>query len=144
MVNRRSLVTAGLVVGTAVGALTVYVGSDDFRYGGRDHIDLDSWVGADDSWTQTAMPGAAWATDELCGTDLPCVQAVRSDTLTMYRFEDRDDAVAAARGYAGEGYLSGWIVVQFEPDGLTSAERSEFAGYLDCVNVGVAEGGLEC
>jgi hypothetical protein len=142
--DRRSLVTAGLVVGTAVGALAMYVGSDDFRYGGRDHIDLHSWVEADDSWTRATMPGAAWATDELCGAEVPCVQAVRSDTLTMYRFEDRDDAAAAARGYAGEGYLSGWIVVQFEPGGLTASERSEFAGYLDCVNVGVAEGGLEC
>jgi hypothetical protein len=27
---------------------------------------------------------------------------------------------------------------------VTAAERSEFAGYLDCINVGVAEGGLEC
>ena len=136
--------SAAAVVSTAVGALAMYLGSDDFSYGGRAHLDLDTWVGAEDSWTRTAMPGAAWATDELCGTDLPCVQAVRSDTLTMYRFEDRDDAVAAARGYAGEGHLSGSIVVRFEPDGLSAAERSEFSGYLDCINVGVAEGGLEC
>ena len=43
------------------------------------------------------VPNARWATDELCGTDLPCRHAVRSDALTMYRFADRDDAVAAAR-----------------------------------------------
>lgn len=143
MIDRRALV-AGAVIGTAAGALALTSRADDFDYGGRAHVDLHSWVEADDSWTRSAMPGATWATDELCGAELPCSQAVRSDTLTMYRFDDREDAVAAARGYAGEAYLSGWIVVRFEPGGLTAAERSEFAGYLDCVNVGVAEGGLEC
>ncbi len=29
------------------------------------------------------VPNARWATDEPCGADLPCRQAVRSDTLTM-------------------------------------------------------------
>ena len=90
------------------------------------------------------MPGARWATDELCDAERPCIQAVESDTLTMYRFEDREDAVAASREFAGEAYLSGWIVVRFEPGGLTAAERRECAGYLECINGGVAEGGLEC
>ena len=90
------------------------------------------------------MPGARWATDQLCGSELPCIQAVEPDTLTMFRFAEREDAVAAARSRAGQAYLSGWIVVRFEPDRLTAAERSEFAASLDCVNVGVAEGGLEC
>ncbi len=121
-----------------------YAASGELAYGGRKHIDLDSWVDADDSWTESMMPGARWATDDLCEPDLPCMQAVRSDTLTMYRFEDREDAVAASRAFAGEAYLSGWIVVRFEPGGLTGAERREFAATLDCINVGVAEGGLEC
>ncbi|MGY1737933.1 hypothetical protein [Geodermatophilus sp. SYSU D00684] len=137
-------VLAAGVVGAASGALAVYVGTDDFRYGGREHIDLGSWVGAEDAWTQSMVPGARWATDELCGADLPCRQAVQSDTLTMYRFAEREDAVAAARDFAGEAYLSGWIVVRFEPGKLTRAERSELAAGLDCINVGVTEDGLEC
>jgi hypothetical protein len=132
------------VVGAAVGALAMYVGSDDFRYGGREHIDLGGWVGAEDAWTQSMMPGARWATDELCGADRPCRQAVQSDTLTMYRFAEREDAVAAARDFAGEAYLSGWIVIRFELGKLTQAERAEFAAALDCINVGVTEDGLEC
>ena len=135
---------AGAVIGAAVGALAVYVGTDDFVYGGREDIDLDAWVAADDAWTQSMMPGARWATDELCGAELPCGQAVQSDTLTMYRFAEREDAVAAARDFAGEAYLSGWIVVRFEPGKLTREKRSEFAAGLDCVNVGVTEDGLEC
>ena len=66
------------------------------------------------------MPGARWGTDELCGDDLRCTQAVQSDRLTMYRFAEREDAVAAARDLGGRGLiLSGWIVVRFEPGGLT-------------------------
>ncbi|MGY1795151.1 hypothetical protein ACI796_14330 [Geodermatophilus sp. SYSU D00525] len=135
---------AGAVVGAAVGGLAVYLGSDGFLYGGREHVDLGSWVRAENPWTESVVPGARWATDELCGADLPCIQAVRAETLTMYRFADREDAVATARAFAGEAHLSGWIVVRFEPGGLTAAERREFAATLDCVNVGVAEGGLEC
>ncbi len=37
------------------------------------------------------IPGARWATDELCGEDLRCIEALTSDTLTMYRFAERDD-----------------------------------------------------
>ncbi len=122
----------------------MYVGTEDFVYGGREDIDLEAWVAANDAWTQSMMPGARRATEELCDTDLPWVQAVLSDTLTMYRFVDREDAVAAARSFAGEAHLSGWIVVRFKPGGLTAAQRQEFAASLDCVNVGVAEGGLEC
>ncbi|WP_409329162.1 hypothetical protein [Trujillonella humicola] len=132
------------VGGAAAGAGAVYLSSDAFLYGGREHIDLESWVEREDAWTERMMPNARWATEELCGADLPCMQAVQADTLTMYRFDEREDAVAAARDFAGEAYLSGWIVVRFEADVLSAAERREFAYSLDCINVGVAEGGLEC
>lgn len=132
------------VLGATVGALVVYARSDAFLYGGRQYIDLDPYVEEGDTWTRSVMPGARWATDEVCDAELPCIQAAQSDTLTMYRFEDREDAVAASRMFAGEAYLSGWIVVRFEAGGLSAAERREFASYLDCINVGVAEGGLEC
>ena len=52
--------------------------------------------------------------------------------------------VAAARRFAGEAHLSGWIIVRSEPGALTAAERNEFAVGLDCLHVGVTEDGLEC
>ena len=119
----RVAVAAGVVVGVALVAVVVFLATFD----GRRLIDLGAWVGAQDPWRQSVVPNARWATDELCDADLPCTQAVQSDTLTMYRFLDRDDAVAAARRFAGEAYLSGWIVVRFEPGRLTAAQRSEFA-----------------
>ena len=133
----RVAVAAGVVVGVALVAVVVFLATSD----GRRLIDLGAWVGAQDPWQQSMVPNARWATDELCDADLPCTQAVQSDTLTMYRFLDRDDAVAAARRFAGEAHLSGWIVVRFEPGRLTAAERSEFA---DCVDVGITEDGVEC
>jgi hypothetical protein len=138
------VLVVGLCVGAVLGGVVVFVRTDDFRFGGRAHVDLSSWAHPDDDWGRSMMPGAHWATDQLCGPDIPCSQAVQSDTLTMYRFADRDDAVATARYFAGEGYVSGWVVVRFEPGGLTPAQRREFVGVLDCINVGVAEGGLEC
>ena len=93
---------------------------------------------------RSMVPNARWATDALCGADLPCAQAVQADTLTMYRFADRQDAIAATRHFAGESYLSGWIVVRFEPGALTRAQRSEFAAGLDCLHVGITEDGVEC
>ena len=136
----RVAVAAGVVVGVALVAVVVFLATSD----GRRLIDLGAWVGAQDPWQQSMVPNARWATDELCDADLPCTQAVQSDTLTMYRFLDRDDAVAAARRFAGEAHLSGWIVVRFEPGRLTAAQRSEFAIGLDCVNVGITEDGVEC
>jgi hypothetical protein len=134
---------ATALAGAAVGALTVYVLSDGFLYHGRKDIDLDAWVGGESAWA-SVMPGAHWATADLCGDELPCTQAVQADTLTMYRFAERDDAVVASRTFAGEAYTSGWIVVRFNPDGLTPAQRTEFVTSLDCINVGIAEGGVEC
>ena len=75
--------------------------------------------------------------------DLPCVQAVTSETLTMYRFPEQEQAVAMARGLAGEAYRSGWIVIHVEPGALTLAERRDIALSVDCTNVGVTADGVE-
>ncbi len=122
----------------------MHLGSDEFLYGGRRHVDLGGWVDAADPWTRSLAPGARWATDELCDAGRPCTQAVEADTMTLYRFADRGDAVAAARDLAGEAYLSGWVVVRFDPGELTRAQRREVALALDCTNVGTAEDGSEC
>jgi hypothetical protein len=90
------------------------------------------------------MPGARWATDELCTRDFPCIQAVESATLTMYRFEDRDRAVAAAEAFGENGYLTGWIAVRYEPGALTEWERYDFEYGISCINTWVGEDGQDC
>jgi len=113
-------------------------------YDGRQDIDLQQWAADDGSWARQLMPGARTATDELCSHELPCVQALTSDTLTMYRFASEDEAADAARRFGGDAYLSHWIVVRFEPEALTPAQRREFGRSLDCVDVGIADDGTEC
>ncbi|WP_336027124.1 hypothetical protein [Geodermatophilus sp. FMUSA9-8] len=134
--------TTWLVVGLTLGLTAGVLGSEAWHWldenGSRRNVDLASFVG------DPALPGGRWATDELCDDEVPCFQAVRADDLTLYRFPDRDDALAVGRSFAGDAYVSGWMVVRFEPGALTADERVAFAGRLDCIDVGVAEGGLEC
>jgi hypothetical protein len=130
----------GLVVATLAGALVWAFLVHD----GRKDIDLGLWVGAEDAWTQSVMPGARWASDELCSDELPCIQAVTSETLTMYRFADRDEAVTVAEQFGEDGYLTGWIAVRYEPGGLTAAQRDEFEYGIGCINTWISEDGRDC
>jgi hypothetical protein len=129
----------GLPVASVVAVAVLLI-----SYDGRRDIDLGGWVGAEDSWTRSMMPGARWATDELCGSGVPCMQAVTSETLTMYRFADRDDAVAAAESFGADGYLTGWIAVRYEPGGLSPGEREDFEYGISCINTWVGEAGQDC
>ena len=132
-----------IVAGIAwFGAVTLFVWAMLF-YDGRQDIDLDSWASGDNYYGYL-MPGARWATDELCGSDVPCIQAVASETLTMYRFEYRELAQAAAEYWGEDAYLTGWIVVRFEPGGLSAENRDAFEGSVGCINTWVSEDGRNC
>jgi hypothetical protein len=133
----------GLVVGLPVVAFVALLLMIRF-YDGRRDIELATWADPQDAWTRELMPGARWATDETCGDDVPCVEAVTSETLTMYRFEDRDDARALAERLGDEAYLTGWIVVRFEPDGLDQSQRYDFEYSVGCINTWVSEDGRDC
>ena len=113
-------------------------------YDGRQDIDLGAWAHPQDDWTRSMMPGAHWATDELCDPDFPCIQAVTSATLTMYRFEERPLAVAAVDRFGVDGYLTGWIAVRYEPGGLTATQREDFEYAISCINTWVGEEGQDC
>ena len=90
------------------------------------------------------MPGARWASDEVCGDEFRCIQAVASDTLTMYRFPLREQAVAAAESFGDDGYLTGWIAVRYEPGALSESQRYEFEYSISCINTWVGEEGQDC
>ena len=111
---------------------------------GRESIDLEQWANPQDAWTQELMPGARWATDELCGPEFPCIQAVTSDTLTMYRFAEREFAVVAAEHFGEDGYLTGWIAVRYEPGALSAQDRYGFEYGISCINTWVGEEGQDC
>lgn len=120
---RRLAIAAGVVW---AGAMVLFVWALLF-YDGRQGIDLDAWAGGDHYYANL-MPGARWATDELCGSDVPCIQAVTSESLTMYRFEYWELARVAAAHWGEDAYLTGWIVVRFEPGALSPVDRDAFEG----------------
>lgn len=107
-------------------------------YEGRGDLLIDDIVGAD-PWSREMVPGAREATDEFCDADLPCVEALTSDTLTMYRFAEREQAAAAAEGFGEHGYLSGWVAVRYEPGALTPRRRAEFERGIGCVGSSAGE-----
>ncbi len=62
----------------------------------------------------------------------------------MYRFAEREEAVAAADSFGDDGYLTGWIAVRFEPGALTAADRDSFEYGVGCINTWVSEDGRDC
>ena len=135
------------VLSLAVGLPLAFVGGLAWLalgYDGRQDIDLETWAHPQDDWTRSMMPGAHWNTDELCTPDFPCIQAVTSETLTMYRFEWRPLAVAAAERFGDDGYLTGWIAVRYEPGELSAAQREDFEYSISCINTWVGEEGQDC
>ncbi len=138
----RSVLAVGLGIPLAGVAVLPFL---HFFYDGRQDIDLDRWAERQaDGYGLELMPDPRWATDELCDDDLPCIQAVTSDTLTMYRFARREHAVAAAESFGDDGYLTGWIAVRYEPGGLTEDERTDFEYGISCINTWVGEEGQDC
>ncbi len=137
----RILATIGLALCVAIVVFFVWA---LYIHDPRREIDLGSWAEPRDAWTRSMMPGARWATDELCGDEVPCIQAVTSDTLTMYRFALREQAEAAAESFGEDGYLTGWIAVRYEPGGLTDSQRYDFEYGISCINTWVGEEGQDC
>ena len=107
-------------------------------YEGRGDLLIDDIVGAD-PWSREMVPGAREATDEFCTAELPCVEALTSQTLTMYRFSEREQAAAAAESFGEDGYLSGWVAVRYEPGALTPRQRTEFERGIGCVGSSAGE-----
>lgn len=76
------------------------------------------------------MPGAHDVTADVCNEELPCRWAVRSETSTVVMFADQDDAKKAVNALP-DARRSNWIVVQFAPEALSSAEKDEFMRGVD-------------
>jgi hypothetical protein len=143
VVSARLRWTPALAIGvpTCLLALLAYL---FLFYDGRQDIDLEGWVGPQSAFDREMMPNPRWATEAVCDDDVPCIQAVTSDTLTMYRFARREHAVAAAESFGADGYLTGWIAVRYEPGGLSESERYEFEYSIACINTWVGEQGQDC
>ena len=139
----RPAVVVGWTLGACVAGIAGFLVWALYLHDPRKALSIGHLVG-DDPWSRAMMPDARWATDELCGVELPCTEAMTSETLTMYRFAERDQAVAAAESFGEDGYLTGWIAVRYEPGALSESQRTSFESGIACINTWVGEQGQDC
>ncbi|MFL1445164.1 hypothetical protein, partial [Nocardiopsis protaetiae] len=74
------------------------------------------------------------ATDDLCGGEVACVQAYRTDQADYLRFEAGEDAAAAAEAWGEDARVYGPVVVRFTDDRLTDAHRDLIGQGVECEN----------
>ena len=126
--TRSRALSLGLIVFALVGwtlGLTASCVAVDY-YDGRKAIDLSQWL--DDS----QLLNERMATEDLCNDSIPCIQALESEEVNLYRFEDGKQAAAAAVDLDGDSYVAGWIVAEFKPAGMSPDERASFLTGLYC------------
>ncbi|TFD55835.1 hypothetical protein E3T55_00485 [Cryobacterium frigoriphilum] len=71
-------------------------------------------------------------TAEACSDEVRCSQAVRADQITVYRFEDRDDAEGFTAALGDNGYQSDWIVLEYQGAKYdTDSAESSYATVFD-------------
>ena len=126
--TRGRALPLGLIVFALIGwtlGLTASCVAVDY-YDGRKAIDLSRWL--DDP----QLPNERMATEDLCNDRIPCIQALESETVNLYRFEDGKQAAAAAVELGPDSRVAGWIVAEFEPAGMSPREQSSFLTGLYC------------
>jgi hypothetical protein len=123
---RRCIVVAAL----ANAALTslVLTGCSDPRAA----IDAGHVV---DTFAQAGIPvsGISDESASMCADPAPCVQAVITDQLTVWRFADREDAAMYAAD-ADDPHVSDFIVLEFVAGALTPAQRRDAASMVDSMH----------
>jgi len=100
---------------------------------GRESIDLTGFIQPDHG-ASAFLPGGHDATATICG-DGSCVQAVDSDTALLRKFATQAEAEEAAAALGDRGRLSGWIVVELKPDGLSPTDQAQLMQGIDGTNV---------
>ncbi|MDH6237561.1 hypothetical protein [Cryobacterium sp. CG_9.6] len=71
-------------------------------------------------------------TAEACSDEFRCSQAVRADQITVYQFEDRDDAEGFTAALGDNGYQSDWIVLEYQDAKYdTDSAKSSYATDVD-------------
>ncbi|QOD94120.1 MULTISPECIES: hypothetical protein [Microcella] len=88
-----------------------------------------------DTYAQANIPVSGIRDDSasLCANPAPCVQVVRTDQLTVWRFATREDAATYATE-ADDAHVSDFIVLEFASSGLTPAQRRDAASMVDSMH----------
>ena len=71
-------------------------------------------------------------TAQACAHEIECAQAVRADQITVYQFEERDDAGGFTLALGDNGYQSDWIVLEYQGAKYdTDSAESSYATVVD-------------
>ncbi len=128
LVTRSRALPLGLIVFALIGwtlGLTASCVAVDY-YDGRKTIDLSQWL------EDPQLLNERMATEDLCNDSTPCIQALESETVNLYRFEDGKQAAAAAADLGPDSRVAGWIVAVFKPAGMSPVEQDSFLRGLYC------------
>ena len=127
-VTSRRALPLGLIVFALIGwtlGLTASCVAVDY-YDGRKSIDLLRWL------DHPQLVNERMATEDLCNDTIPCIQALESEEVNLYRFEDGKLAAAAAVDLDGDSYVAGWIVAEFKSAGMSPEEQDSFLTGFYC------------
>lgn len=71
-------------------------------------------------------------TKEVCGTSVPCDEAIRADEISIYSFDSKEDAADFAKSLGGNGHQSDWIVLEYEGAAAdTDQSKASYASTVD-------------
>ncbi|TFD52039.1 hypothetical protein E3T43_15525 [Cryobacterium sp. Hh7] len=138
MPKRSIVITTTVTLAAAVIVAGLWVtGGDPFR-GIQELIAPRSTMTAEDVFNgfqgQPGLPvtNLQDITAEACSDEVRCSQAVRADQITVYQFEDRDDAEGFTAALGDNGYQSGWIVLEYQDAKYdTDSAESSYATVVD-------------
>ena len=122
--RRERLFVAIAIIGMLAGAAGWI-----YNFDGRKGLELDAFL------SPSEKDKALDVTEERCGRDVHCSEALKVPDKTLYRFESWDAASAAAAYLGDDARLAGYIVVEFDGGGLSAEERASFMFGIYCTNV---------
>ncbi|MFT3888889.1 MAG: hypothetical protein QM713_12095 [Arachnia sp.] len=105
----------------------------------RGQLDLEAYVAAnrDDEWT--AAHGLRVATEEVCTSAVPCVQAIRGDGFALLKFASLEEASTYAGALGDDGVQLDPLVLDFTAGTLSESQREDVIYTFSNVNASSAD-----
>lgn len=135
MSKRVVVVVAGLML-VAIAAVFYLFGGNPLRGGIQGLIEPRSAMTIDDVLAGfESLPGlpvtdSAYVTEDVC-PEVGCIQALRSDEVSVYKFADRDDAAKFTKTLGADGYQSDWVVLEYDDARSNNVAQLSYANTVD-------------
>ena len=98
----------------------------------RSTMEVDDVVAAFTAQADLPVTNLRDITADACATNDACIAAVRSEEISIYRFESPNEAEKIAEELGENGHQSDWIVLEY-PGAKFDADPTEssYAGLID-------------